>query len=534
MQAKLMQEMYEEINFDPLKVNFVEAHSTGTTAGDPEECSAIEKIFCKDRKKPLLIGTIKSNIGHTEGCAGLSSVVKAILAFENNKIPPNINFDVPRKDVPGLHNGKLKVVTEPTELEGNYIGVNSFGFGGANAHALLKQNTKERVKKNCENYNRLVIWSGRTKNAVNFLLDNLERQPIDTEFVALLQGTQNKTHCKNFCKGFGVFNQQKNQNANCIARDVKRFNGAKRPMVWIFDGVSLEWLTVAQQLMNFPTFQETFRICDVLLREKGIDLKKILDGGVPTNDLHTLLVSIVAQIGVIDIFKSLKIEPDFYIGYSFGELACAYADGGLSLEQTILVAYCLGKSSDGINGACFVKTIVHANCLRISDILTAGIEVTSHDSVDKCTVIGTEKDINKFEEKLKSEEILYQHGNRTKLPFHSRFVNEIIAEIDTQLNRIIKNHVKRSDKWISSSLLKNKQNESGLNYCSSTYITNNFSSAVLFEEAISILPKNSLCINFSPKDWMKQLLTSNEKNAIHIELFQHIDEKCCFEAALGR
>lgn len=106
----------------------------GTRVGDPEECRTLDRVFCTNRKEPLLIGSVKSNMGHSEASSGICSVTKVLLAFEEGAIPPNIHFDTPRKDIPSLVEGRLKVCSEVTPLPGNLVGVDSFGFGGANGN----------------------------------------------------------------------------------------------------------------------------------------------------------------------------------------------------------------------------------------------------------------------------------------------------------------------------------------------------------------------------------------------------------------
>lgn len=132
MQQKLLSEFYDEVRIDPASLAYVEAHSTGTIVGDPEECQALDNIFCKNRKKPLPVGSVKSNIGHSESTAGACSITKVLLAFETGMIAPNINFTKIRPGIPSLEEGRLSVCTDATKLEGNMVGVNAFGFGGAN------------------------------------------------------------------------------------------------------------------------------------------------------------------------------------------------------------------------------------------------------------------------------------------------------------------------------------------------------------------------------------------------------------------
>ena len=152
---------------NPNEVAYVEAHGTGTKVGDPEETKGLEEIFCNGRKSALPIGSVKSNIGHSEPSAGLNSLTKVIIAMETGYIPPNINFDTPNKDIPGFFNGKLRVVCETEPLNGDLVALNSFGFGGANAHVILQRHNK--TKKAIEDPNHLpylVTLSGRTEESM--------------------------------------------------------------------------------------------------------------------------------------------------------------------------------------------------------------------------------------------------------------------------------------------------------------------------------------------------------------------------------
>lgn len=90
----------------------------------------MDVVYCKNRTTPLPIGAVKSNMGHSEPASLLCSIIKALLIFENKKIPPNIHFTEPRSDCPALIEGRLKVIDEVTAFDGTHIACNSFGFGG--------------------------------------------------------------------------------------------------------------------------------------------------------------------------------------------------------------------------------------------------------------------------------------------------------------------------------------------------------------------------------------------------------------------
>lgn len=163
LQQRLLASFYEECAISPSSLAYMEAHGTGTRVGDPEEVNAIDSLFTKGRTTPLKIGSNKSNMGHTEAASGVCAISKVIIAFETGFIPPNLHFNKPRREIAGLNEGRLSVVVEKTLLDGDLVGLNSFGFGGANAHILLKRNPKEKVNQGIpsDDMPRLVTISGR-------------------------------------------------------------------------------------------------------------------------------------------------------------------------------------------------------------------------------------------------------------------------------------------------------------------------------------------------------------------------------------
>lgn len=159
----------------------------GTPAGDPVELNSIDTVFCKDRNTPLLVGSMKANTGHAEPASGLNSIAKVIFAMEKGSIPATINHKNIRKSIEGLITGRLCVVDQeivwPTRVK--IAGVNSFGFGGANGHLLLKGNTKSKKAKSIKT-SLLVCVSARTREGVQHFLENVKKYSDDSEYIALL------------------------------------------------------------------------------------------------------------------------------------------------------------------------------------------------------------------------------------------------------------------------------------------------------------------------------------------------------------
>src|SRR6185436_13746118 len=143
-QVEVLADAYARAGVDPLRVQYVETHGTGTPLGDPIEARALAAVLCagRDPARPLVIGSAKTNIAHQEGSAGIAGLIKLALAIHHRQIPPSLHFEQPNPDIPFAELG-LRVQTElgpwPVE-EGEPVlaGVSSFGWGGTNAHLVLE------------------------------------------------------------------------------------------------------------------------------------------------------------------------------------------------------------------------------------------------------------------------------------------------------------------------------------------------------------------------------------------------------------
>lgn len=342
MQTTLLRELYDECGVSPNSVDYVEAHGPGTKIGDMVETSSIESVFCVNRSKPLLIGSIKSNLGHSEPASGMCSIAKIIIANESGIIPPNLHFEKPGKDIKGIIEGRMKVVTDPEPWNGGYTSINSFGAGATNAHVLLKSNDKQKINGGApeDDLPRIVVISGRTNEAVEAFLASVENNPVDVEYTRLLHDIHALDIPKHMYRGYSILS--KNENSNCFPRAIEKYMATKPPIYFIFSGTESQWPAMGLAFLRFPIFAKAIQVCDRILRPKNIDIYNILTNPAADvcSDIINSSVAITAvQIGLVDLLTSLDIVPDFIIGYSIGELACAYADGTLTMSQTILASY---------------------------------------------------------------------------------------------------------------------------------------------------------------------------------------------------
>ncbi|GFT11959.1 fatty acid synthase [Nephila pilipes] len=346
---KIIVETLREANVNRNDVEYIETHGTGTEVGDRQEVKALSDVFSENRDEPLLIGSIKSNIGHTEASSGICGVIKALLTFENNAIPPNIKYESPR--TPALIEGKLKVVTEPTPFNANYIPVISIGFGGTLVNILLKKNpVMKGGEEKALDLPRLVLYPATVEEAITTLFDYIKNNPnLSGEFFALLNKLSYTDPSLKPFRGYALY-----QSGKKLESKMRAVPFTKRPVWFVMTGMGCQWSGMGLQLMKLDVFAESMLKSAAILKTYGIDLLEVLKGerneSKGSRDITSPLVAICSiQIALIDVLKLLCIIPDGMVGHSTGEIACAYADGCLTSEQAIKAAYFRGKAIDESN-----------------------------------------------------------------------------------------------------------------------------------------------------------------------------------------
>lgn len=524
MQIQLLREFYDDLQMDPSEVDYVEAHSTGTKVGDPEECHTLDEIFCKGRNgRPLPVGSVKSNMGHAEATSGICSIAKVLIAFENNRIPPNIHFVEPRADIPALTSGRLEVVSEARELMGPNVCVNSFGFGGGNAHALFKGSAKVKVNGGIplDNLPRLVVWSGRTEEAVSVVLDSVAKKPLDAEYVALLQNTQVTTVSANTYRGYSLFTQTGMSNAKSISKSVQHFDGYKRPIVWVYSGMGSQWCEMGADLMKIPIFASSIEHCHEILSLRGMNLIEIITSSDPKtfdNILHSFVGIAAIQIGLTDVLKSLGMAPDHIIGHSVGELGCAYADDCMTAEEMILSAYSRGMASIETKTVFGSMAAVGLGYKKLRAMVPEGIEIACHNNAESCTISGPAEKVATFVAELKKQNYFAKEVQCSNIPYHSSHISEMGPKLLGRLTEVLKHPKKRTEKWICSSVPKMNWDNIEAQYSSAQYHTSNLLSPVLFEEAAEMLPPDSLTIEIAPHGLLQAILKGSLPEAVNIPL----------------
>ncbi|GAB6031066.1 hypothetical protein CHUAL_007877 [Chamberlinius hualienensis] len=452
-QSELLAEVYSEAGIDPKNVCYMECHGTGTPIGDPEEINSISNIFCQDRKNPLLIGSVKSNMGHSEGASGLTSLVKMIIAMEEGVIPANLHYKTPNPNIPALVDGRLKVVDNNTAWNGGIVGINNFGWGGTNVHLVIRSNQNPIQTSSSVKRLKLFTHASRTMEGVKCVLDAMEKDPNDCNLYTLLNYLANSPFKTHPFRGYTILNSTEAIN------QVEQSPLEKRPLWFVFTGVGCQWSGMAKDMMQLSIFRETFLRADKTLQPYNVNLSELIvkhDDEFWINNTAAISVAIiVCQIAFVNIFRQFGLEADGIIGHSIGEISCAYADGCITEEQGVLLAYWRNK---------VVMENSDLNCLMYSVVPTSG------------------------------------RG------FHCPIMNTAISILSEFSDKFLRNPKLRSSQWISTAFPEKDWNSNRAKYFSTEYHSSNIVNPVYFYEGLQKIPKDAVIVEIGPHALLQALI----------------------------
>ena len=553
VQLKLLKEVYSESGVDALEVDYVEAHGTGTQAGDTQETQAIYDFYCKEtgRKEPLLVGSVKSNMGHAEGISGLASIVKVIIAFETEKLPPNIHLNKINPKLTPVIEGYLKPVTEKTTFTGSLVGISSFGFGGANGHVILRKNQrKEEQKSNfiVNRMDRLILVPGTSKEAVDAILDSCQSQwnnkQLSNSFLRILNQYSRLTpqHGMEY-RGSLVIPLSSGSNNILVKRDVRKspFSGetlegkvfastesvVKPKVVFLFSGLGCQARGMFKDLIKIDCFNQVMesasKILDPLLKmTRNTTLYEVLfseDIIVEEDPLLAAVSLTVFQSSLMRVLNECGIKQDVVIGYSIGEFAAAYASGQISFESMLKIPVGICTATDreikagrmttgsmaavGLSAEQFVQKFSSSH---------ARVAVSCFNCSDTVTVGGSEEDIDSVVEVLQSQSTFVRKVKSCGMSYHSPVMMDNARDsIKSSLDSILEDKTFSASniKWISTTKREGHRIQSTQDLSIAEYFRDNITDSVLFEEACQDIPENSIIIEISPRAFLSSLMKKN-------------------------
>ncbi len=513
-QKNLVRELYKESGLHPDAVDYAETHGTGTVAGDPVELNAIDEVLFGElkRTRPMLVGSVKSNMGHSEGASGLAGVAKVLLAMLHESIPANLNADKPRREISGLSNGHFEIVKTNRAFTKGVASVSSFGFGGSNAHIVLESIPPSPVP---EAEFLPMPFYAHTSAGRDELLQELMNRSDTTELSAFLTSIDLRTLTNNPHRGFVL----KQKHSGEVTHVVGEHHGPRRPVWLILNGVGSQWNGMGRGLLQLPVARQYLERCHTAIARHGIDLIEVLSTDAPdtwTNPIHIFAGVAAVQIALYECIRALKIEVDGFFGHSVGELACAYIDGAISLEQCMDIAYYRGTVL--VENQCEpgAMAAVQIDLASLQERLPPGVEIACHNSRDSFTISGLHDAVVTLAASLDAEGFLCKVLHTGRIPFHSSYIQGAREKYFSYLHTILPEPRERSARWLSSS--RDSSAVGGPDLADVRYFIDNLLEPVHFARCLRALPPNAVLIEIGPQGLLKSQCVAELPEASYASL----------------
>lgn len=458
---------------DPALTGYFECHGTGTAIGDPLEVHAVADSmngWRPEDAEPLMIGAVKTNIGHSEAASGLSAVIKAILAVERGIIPPTRGVTQPNPKI-DWKGWKVTVPTEPTafppHLPVRRVSVNSFGYGGTNAHIIVEGadslltlpqqyrytaphgGPRARITRKALERNRpfLLPFSAHDKPT---LKRNIEAHGAVIQQYNLLDLSYTLANGRTRfpSRAFAVTtNAQKeatfgNGLQQFVFADKKKAQG----LGFVFTGQGAQWARMGAELMAYyPSFLQSIRRMDTILEELEDAPEWTLEDSL-LEDAKTSRVNMAefsqplctaVQIALVQLLWLWDITPSVTCGHSSGEIAAAYAAGLISAAEAIVLAYYRGKVVREINtdGAMLAVGLGADAVGPYIEDYNGSVVVACHNSPASVTLSGNAKALEAIQEKLSGANIFARIVKTGGKAYHSHHMKPAAGEYEALVRR---------------------------------------------------------------------------------------------------
>ncbi|GJD35707.1 L-threonine 3-dehydrogenase [Methylobacterium aerolatum] len=358
-QGALLEKVYREAEIALDDLAFMEAHGTGTPVGDPIEASAIGSKLGKGRSRPLPIGSIKTNIGHTEPVSGLAGLMKATLALEHDLVPPSLHAAELNPDIP-FGDLNLHVVREGLPItrgtRQRFAGVNSFGFGGTNAHVVITDaDPVPAAAGQAAREPQVLLISAQSRAALNDLaLDYAER--LEEEPAALADIAAAVAHRRERMPVRLALSLDGKADVAATLRTVGEGEDAEEAhtgtavdraaeVAFVYSGNGSQWAGMGREAYEEnAAFRAAFDRIDTLFQ--GYADWSLKDALYAEDLDERLVLTSVSQPLIFAIesastaaLRAKGLNPSYVLGHSVGEIAAAEAAGVLSLEDAVKVIY---------------------------------------------------------------------------------------------------------------------------------------------------------------------------------------------------
>ncbi|PTL75143.1 type I polyketide synthase [Vitiosangium sp. GDMCC 1.1324] len=452
-QTAVISEAMAIAGVEPEDIQYIEAHGTGTSIGDPIEVAALNQAFGGKRvgAKRCALGSLKANIGHLDAAAGVAGVLKTVLALKNRLIPPTPHFQRPNPRI-DFEGGPFYVAAEPRPWDGGgrmrRAGVSSFGIGGTNAHLVLEEAPAEQPATASKKPWHALTLSARSAAALDEattrLAAHLERHPgVDIADVAYTLQAGRRTHehrravlCRDAAEARAALGD---------ARRALAGSGTnlRRPVVFLFSGQGTQHPGMGRALYESePVFRKHLDACaDALKPHLGKDLREVLYPAQGGEEAEALLrrtelaqpALFAVEYALAKLWMSLGIEPEAMIGHSLGEYVAACLTGVFPLEDALRLVAVRGRLMQSLPAGAMLS--VHLTEAELTPLLPPGASLGAINGPALQVVSGTEEAVSALEKVLTGRGVEARRLH-TSHAFHSAMMDPVLEAFTLEVSRL--------------------------------------------------------------------------------------------------
>jgi acyl transferase domain-containing protein/acyl carrier protein len=446
-QAAVIIEALTMAGVEPETISYVETHGTGTALGDPIEIAALTQAFRTrtDKKGFCAIGSVKPSVGHLDTAAGITGLIKVLLALQHRELPPSLHFDEPNPAIdfansPFFVNTRLREWT--TAGAPRRAGVSSFGIGGTNAHVIVEDPPAAGPSGESRPLQLLVV-SARTSSALETATANLARHLRDHPQVSLpdvaytLQlGRKDFSYrrmlvCRDAQDAVAALESLDPQRVFTTSQEKR-----DRPVVFMFSGQATEYANMSRGLYQTePVFRGTVdSCCEFLKAILNFDLRDLLypsetEAENADQTLHQTFAAqpaiFVVEYALARLFMQWGVRPQAMIGHSLGEYVAACLAGVFSLEDALTLVAQRGQLMQQLPaGAMMSVSLPEA---EVQPLLGAHLSLAAVNGPSLCAVSGPTEAIAELQERLAQQEVAHRRLTSSHA-FHSQMMEPMLEQ----------------------------------------------------------------------------------------------------------